>query len=116
MMDVKSYVTEQVKALLAAPSCCQEAKDAGQNWLDAVGTEKEKEATAKLMAELEQDVIPIEGLIAFAGSEKAAEVFGLEKAQAILAHAKEVQAAGGKYCDCPACQAALAILEKKAEL
>ena len=116
MMDVKSYVTEQVKALLAAPSCCQEAKDAGQNWLDAVGTEKEKEATAKLMAELEQDEIPIEGLIAFAGSEKAAEVFGLEKAQAILAHAKEVQAAGGKYCDCPACQAALAILEKKAEL
>ena len=116
MMDVKSYVTEQVKALLAAPSCCQEAKDAGQNWLDAVGTEKEKEATAKLMAELEQDVIPIEGLIAFAGSEKGAEVFGLEKAQAILAHAKEVQAAGGKYCDCPACQAALAILEKKAEL
>ena len=115
-MDVKSYVTEQVKALLAAPSCCQEAKDAGQNWLDAVGTEKEKEAVAKLVAELEQDVIPIEGLVAFAGSEKAAEVFGLEKAQAILAHAKEVQAAGGKYCDCPACQAALAILEKKAEL
>jgi hypothetical protein len=115
-MDVKSYVTEQVKALLAAPSCCQEAKDAGQNWLDAVGTEKEKEAAAKLIAELEQDVVPIEGLIAFAGSEMGEKTFGKEMAAQLVQHAKEVQAAGGKYCDCPACQAGLAILEKKAEL
>lgn len=39
--NVRDYVTEKVNELLNAPSCCAEAKAAAQNWLDAVGTDKE---------------------------------------------------------------------------
>ena len=45
-----------------------------------------------------------------------AQIFGAEGAAGLLAHAQELKAAGAKYCDCPACAAAAAILEKKDEL
>ena len=38
--QVLDFVTEQTHALIAAPSCCKEAKEAAQSWLAAVGTEK----------------------------------------------------------------------------
>ncbi len=57
--------------------------------------------------------MPIDGLIAFADSEAGAQVFGAEKAKAVASHAKEIKAAGAKYCDCLACAAVEAILEKK---
>lgn len=114
--NVKEYVTEKVKELMNAPSCCAEAKEVCQNWLDAAGTEKEAEATEKLIAEVEADIMPIDGLIGFAGSEMGAQVFGAEKAKEVLKHAEEIKAAGAKYCDCPACAACEAILEKKEEI
>lgn len=81
-------------------------------WLDAVGTDNEEAETKKYIAELEEDIMPIDGLIGFAGSEAGAAVFGAEKAKEVEAHAKEVKAAGGKYCDCPACAACEVILSK----
>lgn len=114
--DTRAFITEKVKDLIGAPSCCAEAKAVGQSWLDAVGTEKEVEATQKLITEVEADIVTIDGLIAFAGSETGAQVFGAEKAKEVLAHAEEIKAAGAQYCDCPACAACLAILEKKGEL
>lgn len=81
-------------------------------WLDAVGTDNEEAETKKYIAELEEDIMPIDGLIGFAGSEAGAAVFGAEKAKEVEAHAKEVKAAGGKYCDCPACTACEVILSK----
>ena len=113
---VKDDVVQKVKEMMSAHSCCAEAKEAAQNWLDALGTDKEAEQTKNLIAELEQDIMPIDGLIAFAGSEAGAQVFGAEKAKAVEAHAKEIKEAGAKYCDCPACVAVAAILEKKEEL
>ena len=85
-------------------------------WLAAVGTAKEAEVTKAYIAELESDIMPIDGLIAFAGSEAGVGVFGAELAKNILAHATEIKAAGAEYCDCPACAACKAILDKKAEL
>lgn len=110
------YVVEKTKELMAAPSCCQEAKDAAQAWLNAVGTEKEAEETKKYIAELEEDIMPIDGLIAFAESEMGAKVFGKEKAKEVAAHGKELKEAGKLYCDCPACSAVEAVLSKKEEL
>lgn len=112
----RTYMTEKVKELMAAPSCCAEAKAACESWLAAAGTEKEAEETKKLIAEIEEDIIPIDGLIAFAGSEAGEKVFGKETAEKIEAHAKEIKAQGAKYCDCLACSAVAAILEKKSEL
>lgn len=113
---VKDYVAEKVKELIDVPFCCKEAKEAGQAWLDAVGTDKEAQQTKNLIAELEMDLMPVDKLIAFADSEAGAKVFGEETAKNVAAHGREIQAAGGKYCDCAACNAAAAILEKKDEL
>lgn len=114
--EIAALVAEQTRALLAAPSACKEIKAAAEAWLAAVGTDKEKAATAKYIAELEADIMPIDGLIAFAGSEAGAQVFGAELAKNILTHAQEIKSAGAVYCDCPACAACQAILEHKSEI
>ena len=67
--EVLEFVVEKTKELMAAPSCSQEAKDAAQAWLDAVGTDRQEEETKKYIAELEEDIVTVDGLIAFAESE-----------------------------------------------
>ncbi len=114
--DVKEYTEQKVKEMMGSFSCCAEAKEAGQRWLDALGTDKEEEETKNLMAELEEDIMPIDTLIAFASSDAGAQVFGAEKTKEVAAHAKGIKEAGGKYCDCPACAAIEAIFEKKDEI
>ena len=95
--ETRAFVTEKLNDLLAAPMACAEVKEAAENWL----------------AELEADIIPIDGLIAFAGSEAGVQVFGEEKAKELHAHAKEIKANGAVWCDCLACTAVAAILDKK---
>lgn len=107
---MKEKLIAGVKALIAAPSCCAEAKAAAENWLAAVGTENEKEETEKLVAELKEDIEPIDDLIAFASSPKCKEIFG-DKSEGFLSHAQALKASGAKYCDCPACTACANILE-----
>ena len=114
--ETLNFVKEQTVALIAAPSCSAEAKAAAEKWLTAVGTAEEAEATKAYVDELEADIMPIDGLIGFAGSEAGVRVFGAELAKNILAHAEEIKAAGAEYCDCAACAACKAILDKKAEL
>lgn len=57
--------------------------------------------------------MPIYILINFAKSDKAIQYFGKDKANDVASHAEEIKSAGAKYCDCPACTAAMTILEKK---
>lgn len=114
--ELLDYVTLKTHELMNAFSCSEEAKQAAQSWLDAIGTDKEKEETKKYLQELEEDIVTIDGLISFAGSSAGVEHFGEEAANNIVLHAKEIKANGAKYCDCPACVAALAILEKKDEI
>lgn len=111
--EVLNYVIEKTHELISAPSCSSEAKTAAQTWLDAIGTQEETAETKRYMAELEADIIPIDGLIAFAESDHGIQVFGEDTAKNIADHAKKIKSAGAIYCDCPACAAATAILEKK---
>ena len=92
--ETLDFVKEKTVALIAAHSCSAEAKAAAEKWLAAVGTAKEAEVTKAYIAELEADIMPIDGLIGFAGSEAGVGVFGAELAKNILAHAKEIKAAG----------------------
>lgn len=114
-MDKKvlDYVVEKTHELMNAATCSSETKEAARAWLDAVGTEKEAEETKRYIAELEEDIMPIDTLINFAESEGGAQVFGADNAKNVAAHAKEIKSAGAKYCDCPACAAVAEILEKK---
>ena len=115
--ETLEFIQEKAKELIAAPSCSEEAKEAEKEWLAAVGTDKQAEETKKFIAEMEEDIIPIDGLIAFAESDAGAKVFGgVEKAKGVAEHGREIKAAGAKYCDCPACAAVEAILSKKEEL
>ena len=109
-------IQELTADLLAAPSACKEIKEAAQNYLDAVGKEGEAEAAKAYVAELEADIMPIDGLIAFAESDMGAKVFGADGIKNVLIHAKERKEAGEKYCDCPACAACEALLNKKDEI
>ena len=72
--ELRTYLTEQVNALKNAHSCCAEAKAVCAEWLEAAGTDKEAEMTKKLIAEVEADIMPVDGLIAFAGSEAGVKV------------------------------------------
>lgn len=107
------FVIGKTNELMNAFSCSKEAKEAAKRWLDAVGTDNEAEETKKYIAELEADIVTVENLEALAESEMGAKIFGEEKAKEVAAHAREIKGEGAKYCDCPACKAVEAILEKK---
>lgn len=108
----KQTLIEKIKAMAAAPSCCPELKEAVKNYLAALGTDKEKVAAQNLIAEIEEDITPIDNLVAFAHSERAKEIFG-EGQKNFAAHADQLKASGAKYCDCGACAPALEILNNK---
>ncbi|MGF6989466.1 hypothetical protein M2145_001144 [Lachnospiraceae bacterium PF1-21] len=111
--NTREFVEQKVTEMMNAFSCSAEAKTAGQRWLDALGTEREAEETEKLYAELEADVLSVDAVIAFAGSEAGVQVFGEEKAKELEEHGHELKAAGATYCDCPACAAGAAILQNR---
>lgn len=114
MKDQK--LLEKVRELVAAPSCCPEAKAAGQALLDAAGTDKEADAVRALIAELEEDVCSVDDALAFFESETGVKFFGAERAGALAAAARKVKAEGGKYCPCPACTAGGVLLDHKEDL
>ena len=110
-MDAKTveFVTAKTHDLMAAPSCNPTLKTAAQTWLDAA----DKDAAAPAYIEsLKQGVSPIDELLDFAASEPAIQIMGDAAAKQLLAHAKDIQAKGAKFCDCPACTADLAILRE----
>lgn len=105
-----SELVNKIKTMIEAPSCCAELKAAGQAYLDASGTAGEAAAKEALLREIDEDITPIDALIAFAESPAGAKVFG-DGAAGMAAKAKEVKAAGGRYCFCDACTNALAVRE-----
>ena len=109
----KEALIEKVKAMAAAPSCCAALKAKVAAYVDALGTADEKVAAQNLIAEIEEDITPIDGLVAFAHSEHAKEIFGAEGAKKFAAHADELKASGAKYCDCGACAPGREILNNK---
>ena len=75
----------------------------------------EQQATLRYLAQIEEDIMPVDGLIEFAESDRCAKIFG-DKQDEEIAHAYSLKSQGAKYCDCPACTAALTILERKNEI
>ena len=113
-MENKNVIAEKVTAILST-NACAELKEAASKWLGAAGTDNEAAATAALIAELREDIAPIDGAIAFFASDMCKQLFGEEKAAAMLKHGQEIKAAGAKYCDCPGCTAALEALKALGE-
>lgn len=114
-MNNQSIIIEKTKKLLDT-RCYEGLRTAANEFLDALGTEREKEAAKNYLAVLEDSVVDIDGLINFFSSERAIERFGAEMANNFVSRAKERKAQGAKYCDCPACTAALEVLNYKEDL
>ena len=112
----RNDVMEKVKELVAASNCYAGLKEKAQKYLDAVGSDGEKDAAKALIEELEADVMSIDDVLVFFESKEGAEFFGTKRAAGLAAHAKEVKAAGGKYCDCPACAPGKTILDNRAAI
>ena len=109
----KQTVEEKVQAIVAAPSCCAELKAVGEEWLAAFGTDREKPASQKLIAELQTDVLEVDQVLAFFASPEGQKLFGAEKAAEMAQHMREMKATNGKYCDCPACAPGRELLDHK---
>ena len=111
MIMTKEEIRKTAEEMIAAPSCCPELKEAGQAYLDAMGTAGEEAAAKALIAELKEDVCTIDDVMGFFASEAGAQVFGKEKAMAMYDEAVKYKAGGGTTCFCPACQAGKALLD-----
>jgi len=110
-MEKELYIIQKTMEMTADYTCCDEVKAAAKAWMDARGTDRETAAWDAYLAELAAGVQPIEAVLEFSGSPKAEKLFGEDYARELHAHYLESQAAGAKYCDCPACSAAMKILE-----
>ena len=112
----KNAVIEKIKELIAAPSVYAGLKEVAEKYLGSIGSAEEKANAKTLIDALGECVQTIDSVIAFFGSADAEKIFGEETAKNYLAHMKEVKAKGGKYCDCPACSAGVAILSNKSAI
>ena len=79
----KQELAQTVKEMIAAPSCCQELKDAGQKWLDAAGTENAKAAADALAKEIKEDICTVDDVIGFFETADAVKLFGEETAKTL---------------------------------
>ena len=57
--EVLNDIIEKTRALILAPTCSSETKEAAQRWLDAVGTAAESAETVKYIDELEEDILSL---------------------------------------------------------
>lgn len=109
----KSALIEKIKALAASPSCYFKLKVAIQNYLEALGTSREKVEAENLIDEIKRDVVLTEHLVIFAHSNRAIEKLGAAGAKKFAANADELRRRGIKYCNCKACTLGLEVLDHK---
>lgn len=96
------------RELTQEPWCCEEAKTAAEQWLRI---EKPTPAeTDSFIKELKEDVMTVEEVLNLCLSPEGEAAFGKEEAARSAREYAEKKAAGLTYCDCGACQKALAIL------
>lgn len=113
--ELRSLITKNVEALMAAPMCCPEAKDAGQAWLDAKGGPSEDQVAKELVAELQADILPVDAAIKMLRSDEGRKTFG-DHAAPMLEHFEKIKSEGRLYCDCQACLPVSNILSRSVEI
>lgn len=109
----KQTLIEKIKSMIASPSCHPDLKKVANAYLNALVLEQT--AAKNFLAELEESIVDVDGLVEFAHSPKCVEYFkGNESAAKKFAeNADALKAHGEKYCNCFACTVGLEILEHK---
>ena len=109
---IRSRLADKTRALLES-NACAELKDAAQKWLDTMEDgAANAEATKNYIAALEDGLVTVDELAAFAASDAGKQLFG-DKQGEVVSHAQALKADGKPYCDCPACKLAAEILKDK---
>ncbi len=98
---------EKSRELLKSDMACKDARQAAEQWL---ANPEDAAETEEYVKELQEDIEPMEDVIAFAKSSKAIELIGQQEAASLLAHCRKQLEAGVKNCDCPACTLAAEIV------
>ncbi len=111
----KEEIIGKVRELKDSKSCYEGLRKLCEEYLASIDTEKEKEAADILKKALREDVIDIDGSIAFLASEEGASMLGKDMAEKMTAKAKEAKEKGVKYCICPACTAGGWLLDHEDE-
>ena len=106
---MSNQTIELVKEMIAAESCYEKLRAAGQEYLEAAGTDKEADATEKLLKRLEADVNPIEDSIGFFKSDLGKQVFG-DAVDGMISSFEKARDEGEDTCLCPASQAGKKLL------
>lgn len=109
----KQTLIEKIKKMATARTCRPELKRSVQKYLISLGKPGEKLAAQNLIAEIEENITPIDELVTFSRSAQAIQILGKEGAKKLLAHVAKLTASGAKFCDCPACKPATEILQYK---
>ena len=109
----KQFFIDRTETIIRAASTCPELKAAAEAWLESIGKENERAMAEAYIAELQEDVTPIEKLIELLESEKGPQIFGELQAKRMLKKAHDVDDLGMKYCICASCNAGGAILDNK---
>lgn len=99
----KEQMVEKTKVIVNAPSCFAGLKEAGNNWMNAIGKSDENEKFDKYIDVLKDCVTPIDGCIAFSESDMCKGMFGEEGAKAMHDQSVKAKESGVKYCICDAC-------------
>lgn len=112
-MNNANEVNAKVKELMEAGSCCAELKALCKEYLNAQCPHCKADIAKKLIAEMEEDLTSIDGLLGFLGTDAAAAHLGAEAVANMKSAAEKAKAEGEKNCICPACQACVELLEHK---
>jgi len=96
-------LTTIINELINADSCNDALRATAGAFLDAAGTDGEKDAAKALMAKLVESVNTIDESLSFFKSEIGRKVFG-EAADGMIASFEAAKEKGEKFCLCPACQ------------
>ncbi len=111
---IRARLVRKTNELLAVGWALPPLKEAAQKWLDTLHDGKaNEEATKAYVKELECSILGVDEALAFLPTDEAAKAFGAEKRDALLAHMKELKAAGKTQCDCDACRLCSEILAEK---
>jgi hypothetical protein len=99
-------IKELTEQLLQTKTLCKSGRQAALAWLQAVDTPNQAAADCAYRQELQEDILSVDELIAFAQSDRAEKYLGKEKADQLAKHGIQLKEKHAAHCDCAACQLA----------
>ena len=105
----KNLVIEEVKKMIAAPSCYAELKKAGEDWINSIGKSDEDEKLNILTENMLACISSIDDCIMFLNSDMGYQL-SRDKRDDVLNDAEKRKSEGEDTCVCAACQGCKKIL------